>query len=950
MFLIDADGNVVYSVFKETDFATSLANGPWSSSSLARVYNAARNASAADGPVSSDFEAYAPSNGAAASFTAIALRDWMGNVQGVLAFRMPAGRISATMQSRTGMGETGHTYLIGADFLMRNDLAMTPENDILTTRVQSEPVTRALAGETGTMIFAGHDGNEALAAYAPFTAMGTTWAIVAEQDTVEMLQAVDAMRNDLLLVSLGIVLVVSITGFVFSRSISKPLDEIQAAMGSVAERNYQTVIPGTNRQDEIGDISRALVEMQTKFEQVEADAQVSIFKGSAFDSCAAAMMMIDRDFRVTQANDASMKLLRDHRETLQSVWPSFSADDIVGTCIDMFHQNPDHQRRMLSDPSRLPHKADITVGDLKIELNISAIHDEDGVYVGNALEWTDVTEARTNSGILKSISENQCIVEYSLDGTILSANENFAALMGAPAAELCGRHHSEFVEPQEKGSDAYAEFWRDLKAGKFIAGKFTRVNRSGGEVTIRGSYNTIVDGNGAPYKIVEVATDITELNRVANERQLTLDAIGKMQAMIEFETDGTIRSANQNFLATTGYTLDEIVGKHHGMFMPEPERQSQDYRNLWVELAEGKANIGVFKRVGKDGNEIYLQSVYCPVPDASGNILRVIKCASDVTGEELERQRISEERATQEAAQAHVVSALSEGLGKLSAGDLTAIITEGFAADYEQLRFDFNAACEKLMSVMSEVALKTHGISSSAGQITQSADDLAKRTENQAASLEEIASAIEEMTASVKLATERAETAETATETAKRNAEVSESVVKETIEAMTQIDRSSEQISQIIGVIDDIAFQTNLLALNAGVEAARAGDAGRGFAVVASEVRALAQRCSDAAKEIKGLISESGEHVKHGVDLVGRTGTSLEEIIKSVVEVSGLVAGMFSSSKRTVDRPDRNQQRGVTVGPGDPAKRRDGGRIDSRLPRTDLGCARIVQTDWPVPD
>ena len=376
----------------------------------------------------------------------------------------------------------------------------------------------------------------------------------------------------------------------------------------------------------------------------------------------------------------------------------------------------------------------------------------------------------------------------------------------------------------------------------------------------------------------------------------TLDAIGRSQAVIEFTPKGEILRANQNFQDAMGYAESEIIGKHHRMFMPADLRESAEYARFWDGLASGEAMIEIFRRVTKEGREIHLQASYNPVYDRDGNVVRVVKCASDVTAtehEKLERQRRDREA---KAEQERVVTALSVGLSDLSQGDLSRGLEEPFAAEYEQLRADFNSAQERLRKALGAVIQKAVGIRSGADEVSQSADDLSRRTENQAATLEETAAALEELTASVKSAAEGATKADAMTADAKRSAEASEEVVRNTIEAMGKIEQSSDQIAQIIGVIDDIAFQTNLLALNAGVEAARAGEAGRGFAVVASEVRALAQRCSDAAKEIKTLISSSTQQVEQGVSLVGKTGEALGEIVKGVSAISALVSEISASA------------------------------------------------------
>jgi methyl-accepting chemotaxis protein len=262
---------------------------------------------------------------------------------------------------------------------------------------------------------------------------------------------------------------------------------------------------------------------------------------------------------------------------------------------------------------------------------------------------------------------------------------------------------------------------------------------------------------------------------------------------------------------------------------------------------------------------------------------------------EATRREHDASNAAQVEAQQFVVQELAARLSRLAEGDLTARLV-GFSGEYEALETDFNAAVERLQGAMQAISAKTVGMRGGTGEISQAADDLSRRTEQQAASLEETAAALDEITATVKKTAEGATHARQVVSTAKSGAEHSGTVVRDAVAAMSEIEKSSGQISQIIGVIDEIAFQTNLLALNAGVEAARAGEAGRGFAVVASEVRALAQRSAEAAKEIKGLIQASTTHVSSGVELVGETGKALDRIATQVTEINAIVAEIAASA------------------------------------------------------
>ncbi|WP_420003844.1 methyl-accepting chemotaxis protein [Arenibacterium sp. LLYu02] len=286
---------------------------------------------------------------------------------------------------------------------------------------------------------------------------------------------------------------------------------------------------------------------------------------------------------------------------------------------------------------------------------------------------------------------------------------------------------------------------------------------------------------------------------------------------------------------------------------------------------------------------------------ASSEIYRIAQSLSvfrDGIVEKEEMERLAEEeRSARMAAQTKAVEALGSGLSRLSDGDLTGRIAEELAEGYEQLRVDFNRTLDTLNETVGQVIDSSSSIRNGASEISQASQDLSHRTESQAATLEQTAAALDQMTASVKSAAEGARDVERTTNEARAEAEASGQIVQNAVSAMTEIEQSSTKISQIISVIDDIAFQTNLLALNAGVEAARAGEAGRGFAVVASEVRSLAQRSSDAALEIKSLISDSSKQVERGVDLVGKAGSALQSILGRVTDISQLISGIATGAQ-----------------------------------------------------
>jgi methyl-accepting chemotaxis protein len=496
-----------------------------------------------------------------------------------------------------------------------------------------------------------------------------------------------------------------------------------------------------------------------------------------------------------------------------------------------------------------------------------------------------------------AISRSMGVIEFDLNGNILTANENFLAVVGYSLAEVQGKHHSMFAEAAFAKSPEYSQFWERLGRGEFIADKFRRVAKGGREIWIQASYNPLLDASGKPFKVVKFATDITGVETQTRELEAKMTAISRSMAVIEFTLDGTITTANQNFLDVVGYSLSEVVAKHHSIFVDPAYAKSVEYRKFWERLNHGEFFADKFRRISRSGGNVWIQASYNPLLDANGKPFKVVKFASDVTAIEEERLRNDQEKERKEA-QNRVVSGIGSGLRALSEGNMVFRLEEPFTAEYEQLRSDFNVSIAKLQEVLGGIVVNAESVRAGAADMAAASDELSRRTEQQAASLEETTAALNEITSTVKRTAEGSKKASDTMVTARGEAEHGGDIVRQAITAMRQIEESSQKVSQIIGVIDEIAFQTNLLALNAGVEAARAGDAGRGFAVVASEVRALAQRSAEAAKEIKGLISTSTLQVGAGAKLVGETGDALQRIVVRVNEISDLVGKIAAGAEQ----------------------------------------------------
>jgi methyl-accepting chemotaxis protein len=413
--------------------------------------------------------------------------------------------------------------------------------------------------------------------------------------------------------------------------------------------------------------------------------------------------------------------------------------------------------------------------------------------------------------------------------------------MGYTLDEVQGRHHSMFVEPSYRDSFEYKELWARLNRGEYQSAEFKRLGKDGREVWIQASYNPILDLNGRPCKVVKFATDVTEQKLTNADYKGQIAAICKSQAVIEFKMDGTIITANENFLGAMGYTLDEVQGRHHSIFVEPTYRDSAEYKDFWAALNRGEYQSAEFKRLGKNGREVWIQASYNPIMDLNGRPKKVVKFATEVT-ERVQLQR--------DAARQH----------------------------------------EKAQELLAQVVESADQFAEGSRVIAESSANLSDGAQAQAASVEEMNASVDELTNAIQVISRHSADSKTQADRTVVMAKDGGKAVKEAVNAMRLIEKSSEQISDIIQVISEIASQTNLLALNAAIEAARAGEHGSGFAVVADEVRKLAERSSEAAKEITQLIKESSRRVSEGAQLSEKVGESLSTIVGAVDQTASGIA------------------------------------------------------------
>lgn len=659
----------------------------------------------------------------------------------------------------------------------------------------------------------------------------------------------------------------------------------------------------------------------------------------AIEQSGTASVMIDRDFIITYVNQATLNLFKTHESTFQIKYPGFRADKdaIIGTCIDDFHANPSHQRKLLQEPRNLPWKTDITIEHLIFELNVTAINDSAGNYIGNSLEWQDVTDARAQAN---KASQLQGAIDQSGTATVMIDRDLVITYANQATLDLLKKHENTF-QKKYPGFSASADFLMGTCIDDFHADPSHQ-------------RKLLNDPRNLPWKTdikiehLTIELNVTAINDidgsyignslewfdVTDSRQKELE-VGRLSSAVEgmttnlmmADTKGNIVYMNPSVVAMLrrreaelrsalpSFSVDKVVGTNFDSFHKNPAHQQN--------LLGNPANLPYKTGIKVAGLEFELTAI--ALRDERGNHVGTAVQWVDTTEQNDAQRQIEElisaaisgqlDKRIDTSKYQGFMAGLGDGVNSLmdtivepitatirviqalSQGDLSQDMNGDYDGEFLALANAVNDSMNNLRNMVGEIRNASSNVFSAAREIAQGNTDLSQRTETQASSLEETASAMEEITTTVQQNADNATQATKMSNGAMAKASSGGEVVQSAVIAMEEINKSSKQIADIIGVIDEIAFQTNLLALNAAVEAARAGEQGRGFAVVAAEVRNLAQRSAGAAKEIKALINDSVEAVGKGTRLVDETGQTFSELVNAVQEVVNMITDIDSASK-----------------------------------------------------
>ena len=555
-------------------------------------------------------------------------------------------------------------------------------------------------------------------------------------------------------------------------------------------------------------------------------------------------------------------------------------------------------------------------------------------------------------GQIAAIGKAQAVIEFQMDGTIITANDNFLNALGYTLDEVKGKHHSMFVDEAYKQSPAYKEFWAKLNRGEYDAAEYKRIGKGGREVWIQASYNPILDLDGKPFKVVKYATDVTRQKLLNADYQGQIAAISKAQAVIEFNMDGTVITANDNFLRALGYTLEEIKGKHHSLFVEEAYRQSSDYTEFWAKLRRGEYQAAEYKRIGKGGREVWIQASYNPILDLNGKPFKVVKYATDITAQKLavnammadammlSQAAVEGKLATRADANRHqgdyrkvvegVNSTLDAVIGPLNvaakyvddiSGGLTEArevlqsmadndytrrvansskrvkITDVYNGDFNTIKNNLNACIEGLAAVGAATNKTADTLQSSMKSIAQNAQALSSSSQQLAATSQQMSGNAEETSA-------QANTVATATQQVTTNLNSVATGAEEMTSTVQSISSNAGEAAKVAAEAVKTANGANATVAKLGESSAEIGQVIKVITSIAQQTNLLAlnatieaARAGEAGKGFAVVANEVKELAKQtakATEDISQKITAIQDDTKRAVEAIGSITGIIN--------------------------------------------------------
>ena len=715
------------------------------------------------------------------------------------------------------------------------------------------------------------------------------------------------------------------------------------------QASYNPMFDGNGKPYKVVKFATDITQQKLQAVEHEKNANMS----SALKVCQANVMLADNELNIVYVNDQVEKMLKARETQLRDYLPSFSAGNLVGTCVDDFHQTPAKQRGMIAD-LRQPYETDITLGEMVFGLIATPWYDLAGERIGTVVEWQDKTDDIKLRNEEIALAAENARIKQALDVCDTSV------MMADPDLNIIYTNRAviKMLKAREQGlKEALPRFSLENLIGTCVDDFHKNPAHQRGMLkNLRDPYDTtltisgftfnliatpLFDDNGERLGTVVEWQDMTERlaaekeeQRVSSENARVKQALDNVSANVMIADGGyniiymndsifgMMRTAESDIRTQlSGFDTGKLIGSNIDIFHKNPAHQ----RGMLDKLSSthvGQIEVGgrTFRLIANpiivDGNrigtvvewadrtaEVAIEGEIDAMVDAasSGDFTQQINLDDKDGFFKNLSQGLNNLVSTVEVALNDVLRML----GAMAKGDLTERITRDYSGSFGQLKNDANETANKLTEVIGNIRSSSGAIMSAANEIAQGNADLSQRTEEQASSLEETASSMEEMTSTVKQSAENAVEANQLSDEAQEKAVQGGEVVSRAVSAMDDINTSSKKISDIIGVIDEIAFQTNLLALNAAVEAARAGEQGRGFAVVAGEVRNLAQRSAGAAKEIKELIRDSQNKVGDGTQLVNESGETLQDIVNAVEKVSSMMKEISEAAQEQTSGIDQ---------------------------------------------